>query len=439
MDVQTELESTLEDKGGLSRSLHITVPVEAVDEQINRRLQSLAHTTKINGFRPGKIPLKVIRNRFLNQVEQEVAGELIQTNFYRAVMDKELKPAGTPEIDTDGAKVGSNFEFTANFEVFPEIELADLTTAELTRNSATITDTDIDKMIANLRQQRAEWNPVERAAASEDQIKIDFEGSIDGEVFDGGSAEGADITLGSGQMIPGFEEGLIGMSAGDEKTFPVTFPVDYGAENLAGKEAQFKVKAITVSEATLPELNQEFIVSLAVEDGTVEGLRTKVRENMNRELEQRLEAQAKSSAFDLLLEHNDIQLPQSLVNSEADQLAHKAHGGQEHAPGEHHHHNLEPHLEEARKRVALGLLLSEIVRVHDLKADADKVRANIDRMADPFDDKEAFVNWYYSQPERLAEIENVVLENEIVEWIFDQATVVEKTGDFDTIMNPGSN
>jgi len=432
LDVQTELESTLEDKGGLKRSLRITVPVETVDEQINSRLQKLSHTTKINGFRPGKIPLKVIRNRFLSQVEAEVAGELIQANFYRAIMEKELKPAGNPEIDTDGAKVGNNFEFTANFEVFPEIQLADLSSVSATRKSATITDADIDKMIANLRQQRATWDVVDRAAQTDDQIKIDFEGSIDGEVFEGGTAEGADITLGSGQMIPGFEEGLLGMSADEEKTFPVTFPEDYSAENLAGKEAQFKVKAISVSEATLPELDQEFIVSLAVEEGTVEGLRNKVRENMTRELEQRLEAQTKATAFDLLLEHNTIELPETLVNSEANQLAHKAHEGHDH--GDHHHHDLEPHLEEARKRVSLGLLLSEIVTVHELKADADKVRANIDRMADPFDDKEAFVNWYYSQPERLAEIENVVLENEIVDWIFNQVNVIEEESDFDSIM-----
>ncbi len=432
MDVQTELEITLEDKGGLKRSLRITVPVETVDEQINSRLQKLSHTTKINGFRPGKIPLKVIRNRFLSQVEAEVAGELIQANFYRAIMEKELKPAGNPEIDTDGAKVGNNFEFTANFEVFPEIQLADLSSVSATRKSATITDADIDKMIANLRQQRATWDVVDRAAQTDDQIKIDFEGSIDGEVFEGGTAEGADITLGSGQMIPGFEEGLLGMSADEEKTFPVTFPEDYSAENLAGKEAQFKVKAISVSEATLPELDQEFIVSLAVEEGTVEGLRNKVRENMTRELEQRLEAQTKATAFDLLLEHNTIELPETLVNSEANQLAHKAHEGHDH--GDHHHHDLEPHLEEARKRVSLGLLLSEIVTVHELKADADKVRANIDRMADPFDDKEAFVNWYYSQPERLAEIENVVLENEIVDWIFNQVNVIEEESDFDSIM-----
>lgn len=436
MDVQTDVESTLEDKGGLSRSLHITIPVDTVDEQINSRLRSLAHTTKINGFRPGKIPLKVIRNRFLAQVEQEVAGELIQANFYRAVTDKDLKPAGTPDIDTRGAKVGSNFEFTANFEVFPEIQLTDLSSASLTRTSAAVVDSDIDKMIANLRQQRAEWNPVERAAELGDQIKIDFKGSIDGEVFDGGSAEDADVTLGGGQMIPGFDDGLLGMSAGEEKTFPVTFPGDYGAENLAGKEAQFKVKAISVSAATLPELNQEFIVSLAVEEGTEEGLRNKVRENMNRELEQRLEAQAKASAFDLLLEHNKIELPETLVNSEANQLAHAGHDH-----GEHHHHDIEPHLEEARKRVALGLLLSEIVSVHDLKADADKVRANIDRMAEQFgaDQKEDFVNWYYSQPERLTEIENSVLENEIVDWIFNQAIVEEQESDFDTAMNPGSN
>jgi trigger factor len=432
LDVQTELESTLEDKGGLKRSLRITVPVETVDEQINSRLQKLSHTTKINGFRPGKIPLKVIRNRFLSQVEAEVAGELIQANFYRAIMEKELKPAGNPEIDTDGAKVGNNFEFTANFEVFPEIQLADLSSLSATRNTATVTEADIDKMIANLRQQRATWDVVDRAAQADDQIKIDFEGSIDGEVFEGGTAEGADITLGSGQMIPGFEEGLLGMSADEEKTFPVTFPEDYSAENLAGKEAQFKVKAISVSEATLPELDQEFIVSLAVEEGTVEGLRNKVRENMTRELEQRLEAQTKATAFDLLLEHNTIELPETLVNSEANQLAHKAHEGHDH--GDHHHHDLEPHLEEARKRVSLGLLLSEIVTVHELKADADKVRANIDRMADPFDDKEAFVNWYYSQPERLAEIENVVLENMIVDWIFNQVNVVEEESDFDSIM-----
>ena len=438
MNAQTEIEANLEDKGGLKRTLVITVPVDAVDTQINSRLQTLSKTTKINGFRSGKIPMKVIRSRFLPQVEQEVAGELVQANFYRAITEQELQPAGNPEIDTQGVTAGSAFEFTANFEVFPTIELADLSSAEATRTSAEVADADIEKMILNLRTQRAEWNEVERAAALNDQVKIDFKGSVDGELFDGGSAEGIDLALGSGQMIPGFEDNLVGVSAGDEKTFTVTFPAEYGSDELAGKEAEFAVKVISVSESTLPELDQEFIISLAVEQGTEEALRDKVRENMTRELEQRLEAQIKETAFDLLLAANDIDLPETLVNSEANNLAHRAHAGQEPDDG-HHHHDLEPHLDDARRRVALGLLLSEIVRVHELTADADKIRANIDRMAEPFDDKEAFVNFYYSQPERLSEIENVVLEAEIVDWILNQAKVVDQTSDFDTVMNAGGN
>lgn len=438
MNAQTEIEANLEDKGGLKRTLVITVPVETVDSQINSRLQTLSKTTKINGFRAGKIPMKVVRSRFLPQVEQEVAGELIQANFYRAITEKELQPAGNPEIDTQGVTAGTAFEFTANFEVFPAIELADLSAAETTRTSAEVADADIEKMILNLRTQRAEWNEVERAAALDDRVKIDFKGSVDGELFDGGSAEGVDLTLGSQQMIPGFEDELVGLSADDDKTFTVTFPADYGSDDLAGKEAEFAVKCISVSESTLPELSQEFIISLAVEQGTEEALRDKVRENMTRELEQRLEAQIKESAFDLLLANNEIDLPETLVNSEANNLAHRAHAGQEGQDhDEHHHHDLEPHLDDARRRVSLGLLLSEIVRVHELKADADKIRANIDRMAEPFDDKEAFVNFYYSQPERLSEIENVVLEAEIVDWILNQAKVVEQTSDFDTVMNAG--
>ncbi len=438
MDVQTEIETTLEVNDGLNRSLQISVPAASVDEQINSRLQSLAQTTRLKGFRPGKIPLKVVRNRFLPQVEQEVAGELIQANFYRAVTEKELKPAGNPEIDTDGVSAGNEFTFTARFEVFPEIELADLSDASATRLRAEVSDSDVDKMIEKLRRQRAEWNEVDRAAASDDRINIDFSGTVDGEAFDGGSAEGIDVTLGSGQMIPGFEENLSGLKAGDEKTFKVTFPEDYGVDELAGKEAEFAVKANNVSEATLPELNQEFIISLAVEQGTEEALREKVRENMSRELEQRLEARLKETAFDLLLEKNKVELPQALVNSEAENLAHRAHAGHSHDHGHDHHHDVEPHMEDARRRVALGLLLSEIVQVNNLQADPEKVRAAIDRMAEPFDDKEAFVNFYYSQPERLAEIENSVLENDIAEWILEQANVTEEQSDFDAVMNAGN-
>ncbi|HCO43854.1 trigger factor [Immundisolibacter sp.] len=418
----------LESTGGLQRRLTLTLPTAEIEQQVTTRLTQLARQTRVNGFRPGKAPLSVIRRQHGARVRDEVVGELLQGKFIEGLGEHQLRPAGNPSINAENTDDGEALTFSASFEVFPEIELADLSGVTVTVPTASVSDDDVEKMLDRMRRQRAEWPTVERAAATDDRVVIDFAGSIDGEAFEGGSAQEVPIVLGSGTLIGDFEEQLLGASAGDARTVSVTFPDDYPRENLAGKSAQFEVTVREVQEMQLPALDAELAKAFGIEDGDLDTLRTRLRERLEQELSGALRRRRKAAVMQMLAEQHQFDLPHSLVHQEAHNLAHQA---QQRNPAVDPHGDMAPFEAEAERRVKLGLLLAEITQRENIKADPQQVRAEIERMAAGFDDKDMVVNWYYSQPERLQEIENMTLEEQLVDWALSKVQVTEETLTFD--------
>jgi trigger factor len=433
------MEVSVETTTGLERRMNVRVPEDSVSSKVDERLRDMVRTANIPGFRPGKVPLKVITKRYGKAVRDEVVGELVQSSFYDAITKEELRPAGGPVIDPLEAEVGTGISFTAVFEVYPTFDLASIEGLAITRPIASVEDSDIDSMIETLRKQRREWNEVERAAAAGDRATIDFAGSIEGEEFDGGTAEDFPLELGSGSMIPGFEDGVTGLAASDEKTIDVTFPEDYGAEHLAGKTAQFAITVKKVEEPVLPEVDDEFVKAFGVGEGTVESFKTEVRGNMERELSNRLRTATKEAVMDQLLESNSLELPNALVDDEAGRLLASRNEELRQQGYEPESLGLTQEMfdEQARRRVALGLLLAEIIRTHELNADPDKVREVVDSIASTFEQPEQVVSYYYSDRSRLAEIESSVLEDQVVDLLLERAQVTEEQRSFDDLMNPG--
>ena len=417
---------------GLERKLKIQIPSDTVEGQVESRLKSMVSRVKIDGFRPGKVPFKIVKQHYGAQVFQEVAGELMQNSFRDALTQENLNPAGDPTFDTDGIKQGQPLEFTATFEIYPEIELAPVAGMKLDSIKAEVTDADVDNMIETLRKQRSEWNSVDRAAAEGDRVTINFIGRVDGEAFEGGTADGVPIVLGSGSMIPGFEENLTGTRADDETTFKVNFPEDYKAENLAGKEAEFEVTVKAVDESKLPEVDEDFARAYGIEDGDTEKLREEIRGNMTRELDNRVRAEIKNSVMDKLVENNPLDVPAAIVKQEAENLRQQTAAQM---PGS--EQPVEAYMDDATRRVKLGLLLAEVVKLAELKPDADKVRERVETMSKDYEDPDDFVRYYQSNPQLLRGIETLVMEDMVVDWIIDQAEVSETERSFDDLMNAG--
>ena len=414
---------------GLERKLKIQIPTETVETQVDSRLRSMLPRIKIDGFRPGKAPLKVVRQHYGDQVFQEVAGELIHNSFREALAQEKLNPAGEPAISTEGIKQGEPLEFTATFEIYPDIELAPVAGIELEKIRASVTDADIDNMIETLRKQRSSWNKVDRAAGDEDRVTISFTGRVDGEAFEGGSADSVPVVVGSGAMIPGFEDKLKGLKAEDETTFKVNFPDDYQAEHLAGKEAEFEVKVSAVEESSLPEVDEEFARSFGVKNGSTDKLRQDIRGNMERELESRIRSEIKNAVMERLYADNPIDVPAVTVRQEAETLQ-KQTAAQ--MPGS--EQPLDSYMEEATRRVKLGLILAEVVKVAAIKPDADRVRERVEAMSRDYEDPDEFVRYYQSNPELLRGIETLVMEDMVVDWVVSQAEINETDRSFDDLM-----
>jgi trigger factor len=404
-----------------------------VEDRIHSRLRNLARTVKLNGFRPGKVPFKVVQNRFQEQVQQEVVNDLIQSSLYRALADHNLRPAGTPRVEPKTHQPGEGLEYTATFEVYPEFQLTDLKGAAFRKTVSQITDADVDGMIETLRKQRVTWEEVKRKSRNDDRVVIDFTANIGGQGFDGDKGTDMAVVLGSGTVVEGFEKALTGVKPEARKRFAVTFPKDYGNAILAGKKVSFEATVKSVSSPVLPEVDEGFAKTLGVEDGQIATLRDKVRENMQRELDNALASRLKRSVFDLLVERNPITLPHALVEEESHRLAHQAQRVDQSVDPHGDHARFEA---EATRRVTLGLVLSEIVKAHELTVDKNRVRAQIERIAAPFEDKEAVVKWYYSQQERLREIEAVVLEDQVAEWVLEQVKIEERPEPFDAVIKP---
>jgi len=428
------MQVSVESGEGLERKLTIQIPAETIEKEVDSRLNSMRPRVKIDGFRPGKVPLKVVKQQYGASVLQEVIGEVMQSSLHDAVTQESLNPAGNPTIEPKSMEPGQPLEYVATFEVYPEVELADCATLEVERATAEVTDADVEKMIETLLKQRTTYDVVERASQDGDQMTIDFDGSIDGEQFEGGQAESVPVVIGSHSMIPGFEEALMGKSANDEFSFDVNFPDDYHAENLKGKKATFATKVISVAEPKTPAVDEEFAKSFGVEDGSVETLRSDIRNNMERELRNKLMDVLKKEVMDKLLEANDIQVPVALVNQEAENLQKQMmesgnlQGGM----------SLPKELfeGEAKRRVGLGLVIGEVVKKAEIKPQADKVTAKIDDLAQTYEDPAEVINHYNSNPQLKQGIEALVMEEMVVDWIVEQAKVTDVAKSFHELLNP---
>lgn len=420
---------------GLERRMTVEVPAENIEQEVANRLKSLAGTVKMQGFRPGKVPMRVVQQRYGAQVRQEVEVETMRTALADALRQEELQPAGTPKLEL-GEKSDSGIQFVATFEVYPEIKLNLPSGTTIEKPVVDITDADLDAMIEKLRTQRAGWEAVDRASADGDQVIIDFVGKIDGEAFAGGEASDYPLVLGSKRFIAGFEEKLVGTKAGDALDVDLSFPEDYHNKEFAGKDVVFSVTVKTVNGSKLPELDDaDFLAALGVSDGGVDALRDEVRGSMLREVKQATENKVKEQVLNALLEANQIDLPSALVDAEVQQLAQQARQGMgiqgEMEVSDEIRAALEPN---ARRRVALGLLLGDVIRDKGFKADASIVRTRIEELAGSYEDPASVINWYYEDRERLSGVEALVLEDQAVEWLLESVTVSEVSKTMDEVM-----
>ncbi|MCK9237388.1 MAG: trigger factor [Thiopseudomonas sp.] len=428
--MQVSVEST----SAIERRMTIGVPAERFESEVNKRLQRTAKQAKIPGFRPGKAPMSIIRQRYEEGVRQDVMGDLINSTFYEALMAEKINPAGAPSIEAKTFEKDKDFEYVATFEVYPEFEVAGLETIEVERLQAEVADSDVDNMLDILRKQNTRFTDVDRAAENGDQINIDFVGKIDGEVFAGGSAQGVPLVLGSGNMIPGFEEPLIGCKAGDEKVITPTFPENYQNLDLAGKQAEFSVKVNAVQAPELPEMDDEFFTLFGHTEGGLEGFRAEVAKNMGRELKAALKGKVKTQVFDALLETNQIEVPKAQIESEINRLRTQAvqqFGG-----------NVKPEqlpadmfAAQAERRVALGLVVAQMIKQFDIKAEDEVVRSTIEDMASAYQDPQQVIDWYNQNEEQLEEVRASVLEDQVVEAVLAKAKVTDKKVSYEEAVN----
>lgn len=431
------MQVSIETTSGLERRMTVGIPAADFDGEVNKRLQEAAKTIRINGFRKGKVPLKVVKQRYGAGVRQEVMGDLINRTFQDAVSEKDVRPAGQPAIEPLESKEGQDFEYVATFEVYPDLELKQTTGFDIEKLVAEVGTEDVDKMIDILRKQQAEWKEVERTAADGDKVNIDYSGTKDGEAFEGGSAEKQDLVLGSGRMIEGFEAGLEGLKAGDSKTLALTFPEDYHAEELKGAAVEFAVTLHSVSEQELPELNAELFKKFGIETETEEEFREEVQKNMERELKNAVKTQAKTQIMDKLIESNEVELPAALVAGEIDalrgQMAQQfgAQAQQLDLKGILPDEMFE---EQAKRRVSLGLIVGELVKQKEIKVDGDKVRAMVEEIASTYQEPEEVVTYYYSNQQLLAGVESAVLEDQVVEVILADANVTETQSNYEDVI-----
>ena len=432
------MQVSVEASTSLERRVTVTVPAEKIDSAVDKKVQETAKTIRLDGFRKGKVPTKVVKKRYGASIRQEVLGDVIQSSYFEALQEAKINPAGMPEIEPKEDAGEGDFSYVAVVEVYPEIDLADASGLNIERQAGTITDTDVDNMIEMLRKQQSEWNEVARAAADGDQVNIDFKGFVDGEAFDGGEAAGHDLVIGSGSMIPGFEDGITGMSAGEEKDITVTFPEDYQAEHLAGKEATFKITAHKVSESILPELNEEFYAKFSPKGKGEEDFKAEIRTNMEREMTQALKGKLKNAVLDAYVELNEFDVPKALVKEELGRLKQQA--LQQFGGG---NQQLDPSIlpdemfqDQADKRVKVGLLAGEVIKANEMAADEDKVKALVEEMAQGYEDPKEFVDYYLNNAEQRSQLEGVVLEDMVVEHLLAAGTVTDTEVDYETAVKP---
>jgi len=427
------MQVSVEAAAGLERRMRVQVPAERVENEISVRLTSLGRNAKIQGFRPGKVPAKVIRQRYGDQVRQEVLQELLQSSYSEAVIQEKLQPAGGPTIEPGNLGEGEDLSYTAIFEVYPEFDLKGLNNIKIEQPEAEVADTDIDTMIENLRKQRADWSAVERKAADGDQVTLDFDGTLKGEVFEGGSAKDFKLVLGDGSMLADFEKNLQGVVAGTEKSFKLKFPKDYHAEELAGQKVEFAVKVSEVAEQVLPEVNEELVKTYGIESGSVDDLRKDIAANMERELEAKCKAESKRQLLEGMLSANPIDIPDVLVRQECEAMQKETMQRMgvtepDQAP------SAESFRETAEKRVRLGLLMSAAIKENDIELDQSLVTSKVDEMCAPYDNPDEIRNIYLQNQQFLGQIQNMVLEEQVVAFLTEQAKVSSNSMTFSELM-----
>jgi len=433
------MQVSVETTQGLERKMTIAVPGEQVDTAVNARLQEAAKTVQLKGFRKGKVPFKVIKSKFGPGVRQEVVGELMNQSYYEALNQESLKPAGQPRIEATKLEEGEDLEFTAVFEVYPEIAIPDFASIEIERLTAEISAGDIDKMIETLRQQRQTWSEVEREAADQDMVNIDYVGKKGGEEFGAGKGVGSNLVLGSERMIPGFEEGIIGKQAGDTFTLPLKFPKQYHNDELAGQSVEFDITLNSVSEQVLPEVDEEFFKSFGIEEGGEAAFREEIINNMTREMKTASRNNLKNKVMDALVSVVEITVPDALIAAEVQQL--KQQTMQQMGGAQKVDSSMLPDelfQEQAKRRVVLGLVLGEVVQQQNLQADPAKVRETIEELASTYESPDDVINWYYSNKDELASIEATVIEDQVFDYIIESAQVSDKSVSYQEIMKPES-
>ena len=431
------MQSNVENLGALERRLSVSVPHETIETEMENRLKRLARTAKIPGFRPGKVPLRIVQQQYGPQVRQEVLGDVLQKSFSEAMREQKLRLAGPPRFEPKAAaESASEFEFSATFEIYPDVVLGDLSAVSIEQPMVKVIPADVDKTLEVVRKQRVQYQPAERPAAAGDRVSIDYRGVIDGVEFAGGKAEGFTLVLGEGRLLKDFEGPLIGMSAGQSKTFEVTFPADYHGKDVAGKIATFEVKLNAVEAPELPEVNAEFARSLGVADGDTEKMRGEIQANLEREVTKRTKARIKAQVMQALLDTTKIEAPKVLVEQELERLMQDARSDLEARGMKAADITLPQDLfqEQAQRRVNLGLILAELVKVHNLQANPEQVRGVVEDLAQSYENPGEVVKWHYSSPDRLNEIESAVLEDNVVAWVLEKVTAVDKAVTFDELM-----
>lgn len=428
------MQVSVESIGKLERRMQVQVPAARVSKEIATRLKQLSRTARLNGFRPGKAPLTVIRRQFGQQVHREVIGELLQTSLTEALTQNQLAPAGNPRIEPQSVGEGQDLTYVATFEVFPEVALKPISSLEVDRVTADVTESDVDAMIARLRNQQLKYTAVTRAAATGDKVTVDFEGAIGGVAFAGGKGEGVAIVLGEGRMLAQLEQGLVGAAAGEEIKIGVDFPAGYRATDLAGKHADFTVIVKSVEEPSLPELDEEFCKSFAVAEGGVPKLREEVAANMRRELDQALRNRNKAAIMEKLYRDNPIDLPNALLEAQIQNLQVEAmcrSGAKDasQAPPR------EPLVEPARRRAALGLLVNDIIRRESIVLDPKRSNARLDELVGSYGDAAALKRAYLQNAEAMRQVQSLALEDQVVDWILEHAKVTDKASTFKEVMN----
>jgi len=431
------MDVSIETTGAIGRRMTVKVPAEQLDSAVAARLKRLARTAKIPGFRPGKIPMKVIESRFANQALAEAADEIISASYLEAINGESLDAAGPPAIEPKHLARGEDLEFIANFEVFPEVPRTDIRDLPIGRQQCEVVDADIDRTIETLREQRTSFEPVDKAAETGDRVVIDFEGRVDGEAFEGGEAKDYPVVLGKGALLAEFESGITGARAGEDLTVQLTFPEDYPGAQVAGKGAEFAISVKEVGAPEVPEINEDFIRTFGVEDGSEAAFRQEIRTSLERERDQRARAQVRQAVLEALMRDNEFEVPSALVDEEINRaiMAVRQQLEQQGLP---HDAPIDRanYLDESYRRVRLGLAMHGVVKRLEIKPDPDRVRERVVEMGSSYSDPDQFVRWYYEDKNRLAQIESVIVEEQAIEALLEEAKVNDTTVSFEEFMRP---